>query len=89
VRLLLELILAAARIALVWNKSAKEWIGEAPVTGQHMTSSSQSPAPLVKTAVSPPTSATTPKAFTGHIYYTDEQGKSYWLDAQGKRHYQP
>jgi len=54
-----------------------------------MTSSSQSPAPLVKTAVSPATSATTPKAFTGHIYYTDEQGKSYSLDARGKRHYQP
>jgi hypothetical protein len=88
-RLLLELIVAAALIALAWNKSVKEWIREAPVIGQHMTSSSQSPAPLVKAAVSPPKSAATPKAFTGHIYYTDAQGKSYWLDAQGKRHYQP
>jgi hypothetical protein len=88
-RLLLELILAAALIALVWNKSVKEWIGEAPVIGQHITASSQAPALPVKTAVSPTMSATPPKSFTGHIYYTDEQGKSYWLDAQGKRHYQP
>jgi hypothetical protein len=88
-RLLLELIVAAALIALVWNKSVKEWIGEAPVIGQHMTASSQAPTPPAKTAVSLATSATPPKAFTGHIYYTDEQGKSYWLDAQGKRHYQP
>jgi len=88
-RLLLELILAAALIALVWNKSATEWIREAPVIGQHITASSQTAAPPVKTTVSTATSATPPKAFTGHIYYTDEQGKSYWLDAQGKRHYQP
>jgi hypothetical protein len=88
-RLLLELIVAAVPIALVWNKSAKEWIGEAPVIGQHVTASSQSPAQPVKTAAAPATVATPPKSFTGHIYYTDEQGKSYWLDAQGKRHYQP
>ncbi len=29
-----------------------------------------------------------PKTFTGHIFYTDENGKKYWLDAQGKRHYE-
>ena len=28
-----------------------------------------------------------PNSFTGHIYYTDENGKKYWLDAQGQRHY--
>ena len=22
-------------------------------------------------------------------YYTDEQGKTYWLGAQGRRHYKP
>jgi hypothetical protein len=27
------------------------------------------------------------KTFTGHILYKDEAGKSYWLDAQGQRHY--
>ena len=28
-----------------------------------------------------------PTEFTKHIYYTDEKGKKYWLDAQGRRQY--
>lgn len=28
-------------------------------------------------------------SFTGHVFYTDEHGKKYWLDAQGQRHYEP
>lgn len=36
-----------------------------------------------------PGQSATPTTFTGHIFYTDEQGKRYWLDAQGKHHYQP
>ncbi len=27
------------------------------------------------------------KTFTGHILYKDDAGKTYWLDAQGQRHY--
>jgi hypothetical protein len=72
-RLLLEIILAAALIALAWQKSFKAWVSEAPIIGRHFAA----------------TSATPPKSFTGHIYYTDEAGKTYWLDAQGRRHYQP
>ena len=86
-RLLLEIILAAALIALGWQKSFKEWASEAPGIGHHFTAQSQTP--KTKSTVGPTTTATPPKSFTGHIYYTDEQGKSYWLDAQGKRHYQP
>jgi hypothetical protein len=87
-RLLLEIILAAALIALVWNKSVKEWIGDGAVIGQH--ASALSPTPPRQKAVAPPGISTTPpKSFTGHIYYTDEKGKTYWLDAQGKRHYEP
>jgi hypothetical protein len=80
-RLLLELIIAAALIGLSWNKSFKQWASEAPFIGSHQT------APQAKSKAAPRTTATPPKEFTGHIYYTDEQGKSYWLDAQGKRHY--
>jgi hypothetical protein len=87
-RLLLEIILAAALIALVWNKSVKEWIGDGAVIGQHASAPSHTPA-RQKAIASPGISATPSKSFTGHIYYTDDQGKTYWLDAQGKRHYQP
>jgi hypothetical protein len=93
-RLLIEIILAGALIALSWNKSFKQWASEAPVIGSHFTATTRPPANS-KTTVSPtisatpPTLATPPKSFTGHIYYTDEHGKTYWLDAQGKRHYQP
>ena len=83
-RLLLEIVVAAALIALSWNKSFKQWASEAPVIGSHFTE------PSVKKSVAPKATGTPPpKSFTGHIIYTDEQGKSYWLDAQGKRHYQP
>jgi len=83
-RLLLEIVVAAALIALSWNKSFKQWASEAPVIGSQLTE------PSVKTSSAPKAIGTLPpKAFTGHIIYTDEQGKSYWLDAQGKRHYQP
>lgn len=83
-RFLLEIIVAVALIAFGWEKSFKQWVSEAPVIGPRITT----PAPS-KSPVPPATAATPPKSFTGHIYYTDEQGKSYWLDAQGKRHYPP
>lgn len=85
-RILVEIIIAGVLIALSWNKSFKQWVSEAPVIGSHFSATTRPPS---KTTVSPTTSATPPKTFTGHIYYTDEQGKTYWLDAQGKRHYQP
>jgi len=86
-RLLLEILLAAALIAVSWNKSFKDWASEAPVIGHYF--SAPSPSPRVKSAVTATKPPTTPQSFTGHITYVDEQGKTYWLDAQGKRHYQP
>ena len=85
-RLLLEIAVGLALIAASWNKSFKQWASEAPVIGSHFdASAAASPKPVPpKTSAPPP-----PKSFTGHSLYTDEQGKSYWLDAQGKRHYQP
>ncbi|HVF71718.1 MAG TPA: hypothetical protein VM940_08920 [Chthoniobacterales bacterium] len=87
-RLLLELVVAAALIALAWNKSFKDWVSDPMAIGAHRKSSSSEstalktrpPAPFANTSAAP-------KEFTGHIYYTDEQGKRYWLDAQGRRHY--
>jgi hypothetical protein len=87
-RLLLELLVAAALLTLAWQKSFKEWTGEVPVIGHHFTAepqSSRKPKSNIATTASP----TPPKSFTGHIFYSDETGKSYWLDAEGKRHYQP
>ena len=83
-RFLLELVVAVALIALSWNKSFKQWASEAPVIGSHFTEPALAKHAPPKTSATPP-----PKSFTGHIFYTDEQGKSYWLDAQGKRRYQP
>lgn len=82
-RLLLEIIVAAALIALSWNKSFKQWASEAPVIGSYFAE------PSARKPVAPKPSATPPQSFTGHIYYTDESGKRYWLDAQGRRHYDP
>ncbi len=86
-RLLLEIIIAALLIALAWNKSFKDWVSETPLIGTQLKPSTQSSGPNRKAPVSAATANGPPKSFTGHIYYTDEQGKQYWLDAQGKRHY--
>lgn len=88
-RLLLEIIVAAVLIALAWKQSFKEWVRETPVIGSYVSAPAVPSAQNAKTVVPPATSATPLKSFTGHIYYTDEKGKTYWLDAQGKRHYEP
>ena len=28
-------------------------------------------------------------SFTKHVYYVDNNGAKYWIDAQGQRHYEP
>lgn len=28
------------------------------------------------------------RSFTGHIFYKDADGKKYWLDARGNKHYE-
>jgi hypothetical protein len=87
-RLLLELIVGVALLALAWQKSFKEWASDIPGLGPHLTQPAQSPQRKDATTPAPATSAA-PTAFTGHIYYTDESGKRYWLDASGRRHYAP
>ena len=80
-RLLLEIAVAVLQIGLSWNKSFKQWMSEAPVIGSHFS------VPMAPKPISPKSSATSPpKSFTGHIYYTDEQGKSY-TDEQGKSYW--
>jgi hypothetical protein len=85
-RLFLELVVAAVLIALAWQKPFKDWASKVPGIGPHLTAPAQSPEPK---SAAPPTTPEAPKAFTGHIFYTDENGKRYWLDAQGRRHYEP
>lgn len=86
-RFIVEIIVAAALITLSWNKSFREWASEAPLIGSHLTA--RTPAPNSKAPAPDRLAYKETKSFTGHIYYTDEQGKKYWLDAKGIRHYQP
>jgi len=43
--------------------------------------------PNHRTALDRPANQT--HTFTNHIYYVDNNGAKYWLDAQGQRHYEP
>lgn len=123
-RLLLELLVLAAVIALGWEKSFQQSLGEVPVIGAYVVpvlaktkpnkpvtaraepvaSEAAPPSALSTASATPPgawmwdpkrqgsldrpgASPTPPTSFTGHIYYTDENGKKYWIDGQGKRHY--
>ena len=113
-RLLVEILVAAAVIALGWEESFHQRVGELPVVGSYLGSekvegkartlralpastTTQSTAPARADSILDPTHRTIldkpidppNKTFTGHITYKDEAGKTYWLDAQGRRHYQP
>jgi hypothetical protein len=93
-RLLCEILVVGAVIYLGWEKPFKEWIGQNAEASVFATSASR---------VQPGSNATSKasgspldrpvlnqtQSFTGHITYVDEKGKTYWLDAQGRRHYQP
>ncbi|MCA1600124.1 MAG: hypothetical protein LC776_00290 [Acidobacteria bacterium] len=87
-RFLLELVIAAALIALSWNKSFKQWASEAPIIGPRLVAPAERPVRSAQPVVAPSKPPTPPQSFTGHFYYTDEQGKRYWVDAQGRRHYE-
>ena len=102
-RLLLEIVVVAALIALAWEKPWKEWVSEAPLVGNKLVAPAKPQAPVVRS----PTRAsgagagtrqrttadhplpTKDNSFTGHVFYLDDKGVRYWLDAQGQRHYEP
>lgn len=115
-RLLIEILVVAALIALGWEKSYRQTLGEVPVVGSYFASQKVEPkATARRTIATQPSTGGQPitarhsdslfdpshrtvldkpidpanKTFTGHILYKDEAGKSYWLDAQGQRHYEP
>jgi hypothetical protein len=86
-RLLIEIVVAGALIALAWQKSFRDWVSDVPGIGSHLTAPAQTP--QKNSVAAPATTGSTPHSFTGHIYYTDEHGKKYWVDAQNRRHYEP
>jgi hypothetical protein len=90
-RLLCEILVIGALIYLGWEKPLKEWIGQIPGASVFATSKpsgSRMGNPNHKTMLDRP-ALNQAQSFTGHITYVDEKGKAYWLDAQGRRHYQP
>lgn len=126
-RIFLELLIAAALVALAWQVPYRDRFAEVipslgktqttkpapraadeerhvvahpqpaaeqPVAAQHAPAASPTAAanwmwdPKRPGSLDRPGHSPTPTVFTKHIYYTDEKGKKYWLDAQGKRHYE-
>ena len=87
-RLLCEMLIVGALIYLGWEKPLKEWIGQIPGASVFATSASRVQ-PGSGSNATPKPALNQTQSFTGHITYVDEKGKAYWLDAQGRRHYQP
>lgn len=115
-RFLIEIILAAALIALAWEKSLKERASELPWLGDKkepvvktpaQPPPPQQPQPQIRTVVIPAPAPTASgdwmwdpnhhKTLDRPAYdpkdpsvrYRDPQGRKYWIDAKGVRHYDP
>ncbi len=109
IRLLCELVVILALVALGWQKSFHEWVDEArgdskvvktQEAKQHA-SASAGPRQSSHASGGPHAGSAAPKSvadqpvydgkrsFTGHVFYKDSQGKTYWIDGSGKRHYEP
>lgn len=107
VRLLCELVIILALVALGWQKSFHEWVDQArggSKSGAPEQQSARRALPANAAASRQPFNAVAPvrprsgadqpaydnkRSFTGHVFYKDEQGKTYWIDGAGRRHYQP
>lgn len=101
-RSLIEAVLLSAIVALAWEKPISERVGDVipalasngPVTqpvratpvaansfGLWMWDENR------KSVLDRPAYSQT-AAFTNHVYYADNHGRRFWVDAQGKRHYE-
>lgn len=128
-RLIVEILIAAALIGLAWEKSYQERVAEVipsfarhsadpaaaarparrspstPAEEQHQLAMPSAPSELAASpapthsgswmwdpkrpaSLDRPNQSPTPRTFTNHIYYVDDQGHKYWLDGQGNRHYE-
>ena len=100
-RIFCEVMIAAALIAMAWNKPFSEWItsdlpreqpsGRAPARqaapGATLSSGDWMWDPERKSALDRPAYNQT-RTFSNHIPYVDTAGREYWIDATGKRHYE-
>ena len=106
-RLIAELVVVAALVAFGWQRSYRDWAGDAiPMLAKDSAPAKAKRATAARDAAASPTpsgawmwekqsktSLDRPaydknKTFSGHVLYEDEGGKRYWIDAEGKRHYE-
>ena len=98
-RFFCEIAVVAALLGAAWQKPLSERISlltkpaapaPAALRAQPVAAASPSGAWMWdknrRTALDRPAYNNT-RTFTGHIYYMGDDGRKYWLDAEGKRHY--
>ena len=99
-RLFFEIFLAAALVVLAWNKPYSEWFGtdlqvdqltaratgRQPVGGPSPTKGEWMWDPNRKSALDRP-AYNQSRSSTSQIRYVDAEGKEYWIDSKGRRHY--
>ena len=94
-RFFCEIAVVAALLGAAWQKPLSERVSlltnaSAAAPAQPVGAASPSGAwmwdPNRRTALDRPAYDQTP-TFTGHIYYLSDDGRKYWLDADGRRHY--
>jgi hypothetical protein len=97
-RLLCVLLIIAAVIYTGWETPLSQQLPwhKSPPTGAQAAAANRgrtrrgiTPDPTQVSATVDRPAYNQDRSFTGHILYVDDSGAKYWVDAQGKRHYQP
>ena len=100
-RLLGEIFIIGALLYLGWEKPFTQWIHGPPPPVVTATPPPP-PKPIVRATATPSGAwmwdssrkslldqPGPKKSFTGQVTYQDENGRTYWLDGAGRRHYEP
>jgi hypothetical protein len=83
-RLAIEAVVLAGLVYIGWEQSFSERLpGSIKPLFQR-----QVPAAATQSATVDRPAYDSTRILSGHIYYVDAAGKKYWLDAQGRRHYE-